>query len=169
MGRRTRLRLDGPVSADWLVTRALARHFGRICTSSHSACLLLRRAADFAAVRNTSNLIAGIHASLATMASRSPGQDVIPTSEAASKPARAQILKSIAPEALISFIDGRSYKTLKRHLTKHGFTPDTYRERFGLPAGYPMVSSAYASRRSDLAKEHKFGIRAGRGAKHRVK
>lgn len=115
------------------------------------------------------NLIAGIHASLATMASRSPGQDVIPTSEPASKPARAQILKSIAPEALISFIDGRSYKTLKRHLTKHGFTPDTYRERFGLPAGYPMVSSAYASRRSDLAKEHKFGIRAGRGAKHRVK
>lgn len=115
------------------------------------------------------NLIAAIHASLATMASRGAGQDVTQTSEIAPKPARAQIQKSITPEALISFIDGKPYKTLKRHLTAHGLTPDSYCERFSLPADYPMVSSAYASRRSSLAKEHKFGVVAGRGTKHRVK
>lgn len=32
----------------------------------------------------------------------------------------AQIRKSITPDALISFIDGKPYKTLKRHLGVHG-------------------------------------------------
>ncbi|MCJ2023960.1 MucR family transcriptional regulator [Methylobacterium sp. J-067] len=116
-------------------------------------------------------VIASIHTSLAAMASRASSSEVMPTSEPtpALKPSRNQIQKSITPEALISFIDGKPYKTLKRHLTAHGFTPDSYCERFGLPGDYPMVSTAYASRRSDLAKEHQFGVVRGRGAKHRVK
>ena len=61
----------------------------------------------------------------------------------------------------MSFLDGQIYKTLKRHLTKHGYTPDSYRARFGLPADYPMVAPSYAQRRSVLAKELGFG-RAGR-------
>lgn len=73
----------------------------------------------------------------------------------------SQIRQSIQPAGLVSFLDGRTYKTLKRHLTKHGFTPDSYRARFGLPADYPMVAPSYAQRRSVLAKELGFG-RAGK-------
>lgn len=112
-------------------------------------------------------LIATIHASLALMGSQP--QASASASEPKPKLTADQIRKSITPDALISFIDGIPYKTLKRHLTAHGLTPDSYCERFGLPADYPMVSSAYASRRSALAKEHKFGVVAGRGTKHRVK
>jgi predicted transcriptional regulator len=52
----------------------------------------------------------------------------------------------------ISFIDGKSYKTLKRHLTKHGLDPQSYRERYGLPADYPTTSANYSAQRSALAK-----------------
>jgi predicted transcriptional regulator len=62
-----------------------------------------------------------------------------------------QIRKSITPGALISFIDGKPYKTLKRHLTKHGLTIEEYRERFGLPRDYPSTAASYSEQRSKLA------------------
>ena len=68
------------------------------------------------------------------------------------KPSAYQVRKSISEGGLVSFIDGRAYKTLKRHLGTHGMTPDEYRSRFGLPASYPMVAPAYAAKRSELAK-----------------
>ena len=64
----------------------------------------------------------------------------------------AQIRKSVQPDGLISFIDGRTYKTLKRHLTSHGLTPQHYCEQFGLPSDYPMVALSYSEKRSSLAK-----------------
>ena len=64
----------------------------------------------------------------------------------------AEIKRSITPDALISFIDGKPYKTLKRHLTGHGLDPQSYRLRYGLPADYPMVATNYAAQRSELAK-----------------
>ncbi len=54
-------------------------------------------------------------------------------------------------------MDGKPYKTLTRHLTKHGLTPDTYRQKFGLPADYPMTCSAYSEQRSQLAKSSGLG------------
>src|SRR5689334_6748485 len=39
----------------------------------------------------------------------------------------AQIRKSITPEALISFEDGRPYTMLKRHLRTFGLTVEEYR------------------------------------------
>ncbi|MDP4005696.1 MucR family transcriptional regulator [Methylobacterium sp. NEAU K] len=74
-----------------------------------------------------------------------------------SGPSAAQIEASIGQEGLISFIDGRSYKTLKRHLTAHGLTPERYRARYGLPADYPMVAPSYAARRSQIAKAIQLG------------
>lgn len=68
------------------------------------------------------------------------------------KPSAYQVRQSLSEEGLISFIDGRTYKTLKRHLGTHGMTPEEYRKRFGLPASYPMVAPAYAAKRSELAK-----------------
>ena len=52
----------------------------------------------------------------------------------------------------MSFIDGRTYKTLKRHLASHGLDPQGYRDRYGLPQDYPMVAPSYSERRSELAQ-----------------
>ena len=91
-------------------------------------------------------LIADIHAALVRLASGVPADA---PSEAVTP---AEIRKSIRPDALISFIDGQPYQTLKRHLAAHGLTPDSYRARFGLPADYPTTSPAYSAKRSMLAK-----------------
>lgn len=64
----------------------------------------------------------------------------------------SQIRRSITPDALISFIDGRPYKTLKRHLAAHGLDIEGYRRRYGLPADYPTVAANYSAERAALAK-----------------
>jgi predicted transcriptional regulator len=81
--------------------------------------------------------------------------------ETQAKPAltRAQIRKSITPDALISFEDGKPYKTLRRHLATRGLTPAQYREKWGLPSDYPMVSANYSEARSTLAKALGLGQR----------
>jgi predicted transcriptional regulator len=94
-------------------------------------------------------LIQGIHAALVGLANGAV--QAAPEAEI-EKPSAAQIRKSVTPEGIVSFLDGRSYKTLKRHLSTQGLSPETYRSRFGLPADYPMVAPEYAKRRSDLAK-----------------
>lgn len=76
----------------------------------------------------------------------------------------AQIRKSIKPDALISFIDGKPYKTLKRHLSANGITFDEYRERFGLPRDYPSVAASYSETRSALAKSLGLGQRRRKAA-----
>lgn len=73
----------------------------------------------------------------------------------------AQIRKSVTPDALISFEDGRSYKTLRRHLAVKGLTPEQYREKWGLPADYPIVAPSYSAQRSQLAKQLGLGNRSG--------
>jgi predicted transcriptional regulator len=94
-------------------------------------------------------LIRTVHAALAALAS---GASSAPATEEVEKATPSQIRKSITPDALISFIDGKPYKILKRHLGKHGLDPYSYRARFGLPADYPMVAANYAAQRSELAR-----------------
>lgn len=67
-------------------------------------------------------------------------------------PSSVQIRQSVQRDGIVSFIDGRSYKTLKRHLSAHGLHPQSYRERYGLPANYPMVAPGYAAKRSQIAR-----------------
>jgi predicted transcriptional regulator len=62
------------------------------------------------------------------------------------------IRKSITPGFLICLEDGRKLKTLRRHLTNLGMTPDQYRTKWSLPKDYPMVAPEYAATRSALAK-----------------
>ncbi|RYD59954.1 MAG: transcriptional regulator [Sphingomonadales bacterium] len=64
-------------------------------------------------------------------------------------------------EHLISMVDGKPYKTLKRHLSTHGLTPAAYRERYGLKADYPMVAENYAEMRRGLAKKIGLGRKPG--------
>ena len=71
--------------------------------------------------------------------------------------------KSLAnPDFIISMIDGKPYKTLRRHLSRHGLTPDQYRERFGLKSDYPMVSETYSTARREMAKKIGLGRKGGR-------
>lgn len=63
------------------------------------------------------------------------------------------IRNSIGPNGIVSFIDGKTYQVLKRHLRVNGLDPDAYRERFGLPASYPMVAPGFSQRRSKFAKD----------------
>ena len=75
------------------------------------------------------------------------------TTEAEHVPA-VSVRKSLAFEDhLISLIDGKPYKTLRRHLSRHGLTPEDYRQRYGLKPDYPMVAPAYAETRRDLANK----------------
>ncbi|MGY2052882.1 MucR family transcriptional regulator [Methylobacterium sp. JK268] len=62
------------------------------------------------------------------------------------------IRKTVTPDAIISLEDGKPYKSLKRHLSGRGLTPEQYREKWGLPPDYPMVAATYAAQRSELAK-----------------
>src|SRR4051794_23006117 len=73
-------------------------------------------------------LISNVHAALNGLASAT---SQAAAAEEVEKATPAQIRKSITPNALISFIDGKPYWTLKRHLASHGFDPHTYRTRFG--------------------------------------
>ena len=73
------------------------------------------------------------------------------------KPA-VSIRKSVTPDYLICLEDGRKLKMLKRHLrTTYDMSPQDYREKWGLPADYPMVAPNYAARRSEFAKQIGFG------------
>ena len=60
--------------------------------------------------------------------------------------------QSIRPDGLVSFEDGRTYKSLKRHLTVRGLTPAQYRQKWGLPPDYPMVAASYSAARAELAR-----------------
>ncbi|MCJ2019559.1 MucR family transcriptional regulator [Methylobacterium sp. E-065] len=102
-------------------------------------------------------LIASMHAALAGL-----GTPVAPAAESATKLTPGQIRKSITHDALISFEDGKPYKTLKRHLTKLRLSPEAYREKWGLPRDYPIVTASYSEIRSTLAKS------IGLGSQHRT-
>ena len=106
-------------------------------------------------------LIASIHDVLAKVAS---GPSVA-AEVSATKATPAQIRKSIGPDALISFLDGKPYKTLRRHLTTNGLDENAYRDRFGLPRDYPMTAAAYSAHRSEIAKTLGLGGRPGRRTK----
>lgn len=97
------------------------------------------------AVGDVPTLIRNIHSSLKDLDTpTSP-----PTLEAT--PA-VSMRKSIAnPEFIISMIDGKKYKMLTRHLSMHGYTPESYRETFGLPKDYPMTAPAYSVKRRQIA------------------
>jgi predicted transcriptional regulator len=91
-------------------------------------------------------LISSVYASITGLGSPAA------TPEAAKPVPPVSIKKSITPDYLISLEDGRRYKSLKRHLAKHGLTPTEYRTKWGLPQDYPMVAPNYSAQRSEMAK-----------------
>lgn len=78
------------------------------------------------------------------------------------KPA-VPVKKSVFPDYIVCLEDGKKLKMLKRHLkTAYNMSPEEYRERWGLPADYPMVAPNYARHRSHLAKQIGLGTRRRR-------
>jgi predicted transcriptional regulator len=91
-------------------------------------------------------LIAQVYGALNDLSAEPKAPEAAPLTPAVS------IRKSITPDFLISLEDGKQYKSLKRHLSTRGMTPDEYRAKWGLPRDYPMVAAAYSAQRSQLAK-----------------
>jgi len=101
-------------------------------------------------------LIAEVHAALRTLQSN---ETPAPVEEL--KPA-VPVRKSVAPDYIICLEDGKKFKSLKRHLRTHyNLSPEEYREKWGLPADYPMVAPSYSATRSKLAKDNGLGRKAG--------
>ncbi|PSC06680.1 transcriptional regulator [Alsobacter soli] len=97
-------------------------------------------------------LIGSVHNALASV-SGAPVEE--PVEEL--RPA-VPIKKSVTPDYIVCLEDGKTFKSLKRHLsTKYGMTPAEYRARWGLPSDYPMVAPNYAASRSQLAKSMGLG------------
>ena len=66
---------------------------------------------------------------------------------------------------LVSLENGKKYRSLKKHLTGAGLTPDQYRAKWGLPDIYPMNSVGYSLMRRDMA----LAAGLGKGKKGKAK
>lgn len=109
-------------------------------------------------VGELSGLILDVHSALSHTSSPSP----VATVTEKQKPA-VSVRRSVQDEQITCLECGGSFKSLKRHLaTHHDLTPETYRDKWELPADYPMVAPAYAEARSRLAKEMGLGQRRRR-------
>lgn len=97
-------------------------------------------------------LIGQVHAALVRV---SEGQ--APSISVPAKPA-VPVKKSLTAEYIVCLEDGKKFKSLKRHLrTQYNMTPEQYRDKWGLPADYPMVAPNYTVTRSQLAKKMGLG------------
>ena len=109
------------------------------------------------AVDQIPSLIREVHQALAGLGSE----------DQASLTPAVPIKKSVRKATIVCLECGQSGKMLKRHLsTAHGLGVNEYRERWKLPADYPLVAPNYAAARSELAKKIGLGrMRRKRGRK----
>ena len=108
-------------------------------------------------------LIQAVHTSIKRLAEGS--ESTTPQVEA--KAPAVSIRKSVTPDYLICLDDGKRFRSLRRHLTTLGMTPEQYREKWRLPADYPMVAPNYAAQRSAMAKSMGLGQTRGRAGAHK--
>ncbi len=135
--------------------------------------VLLEMTADIASAYLGNNAVAvsDVPAIISTIynALAGIGSGVVTLVAAETQKPAVSVKKSITPDFLISLEDGKSYKSLKRHLrTKYNMSPEDYRAKWGLPKDYPMVAPNYSASRSALAKSMGLG-NSGRGAKSAAK
>jgi predicted transcriptional regulator len=102
-------------------------------------------------------LIGEVYRSLAAATNATPEP---PKEEAVELKPAISVRKSVNPDYIVCLEDGKKFKSLKRHLRTHyNLSPEQYREKWGLPADYPMVAPSYAKARSSLAKQMGLGQR----------
>ncbi|MEA3014303.1 MAG: hypothetical protein QOD42_2848 [Sphingomonadales bacterium] len=107
-------------------------------------------ASNHVATGDVAGLIVKVHGALSRL-------DAVAEAPQPDKPVPAvSVRASIKPDYLVSLIDGKRYKALRRHLSTHGYTPESYREA-DLPRDYPMVSANYSALRRALARKNGLG------------
>lgn len=106
-------------------------------------------------VEDVPTLISNVYGALSGL-----GQEA-PAAEPAPEPA-VSVRASVKPDYIVCLEDGKKLKMLKRHLMTHyNLTPEQYRQRWNLPADYPMVAPNYAQKRRELAKKIGLGRKPG--------
>jgi len=114
--------------------------------------------------QDLAGLIQSTHAALKNIDSPEP-----PAPEEPEHKPAVSLRKSLGSKShIISMVDGKPYQTLKRHLSKHGLTPDQYRERYGLPKTYPMVAPAYSESRRAIAEKLGLGRKVQGAQKSKI-
>jgi predicted transcriptional regulator len=99
-----------------------------------------------------------LKSTLAILNGSAPTEAEPPVTVPTEKPlAKVSVKKSITPDYLICLDDGKQFKSLKRHLSQLGMTPEEYRTKWSLPPDYPMVAPNYSASRSALSKAAGFG------------
>jgi len=111
-----------------------------------------------ATAEDVPTFLKSIHATIGELSSGGPAQ------AEPDYPPAVPVRSSVKPDYIISLIDGRKLKSLKRHLSTHGLTPAEYRERYGLKPDYPMVAPNYSAQRRQVAQRLGLG-RKGRDAR----
>ena len=130
-------------------------------TTSVVAAYLRRNALPGAQINEVINAVYRSLKSLDVVAVEGAGGD-------APRPA-VPIRKSVFPDYLVCLEDGKKLKMLKRHLSSsYHMTPEQYRQKWGLPADYPMVAPNYAEQRSAFAKKIGLGHAGGRSSAPRA-
>jgi predicted transcriptional regulator len=112
-----------------------------------------------AAAEDVPTFLQSMHSAVTNLATPQASPETAPATEYT--PAVTPRRSLASPDHIISLIDGKPYKTLKRHLSGHGLTPAEYRERYGLKSDYPMVAATYAEMRRGLAKKIGLGRKPG--------
>lgn len=65
---------------------------------------------------------------------------------------------SVTPDYIVCLEDGKRFKMLKGHLrSAYDMSPEEYREKWGLPADYPMVAPKYREKRVRMALDMGLG------------
>ena len=131
-------------------------------TSPKNSDMLIELTADVVAAYVSNNpvpvadlpsLIADVHSALGRVGGGAVEQPQADKQKPAVNPKR-----SVHDDYIVCLEDGKKFKSLKRHLMTHyNMTPDQYREKGGLDAGYPMVAPSYAAARSQLARKMGLG------------
>src|SRR5262247_4272701 len=107
------------------------------------------------AVNDLPQLIQNVHGALSVLSGAGSAAEAKPEP-------KVPIRSSVKPDFIVCLEDGKKLKMLKRHLMTHyNLTPEQYRQRWSLPADYPMVAPTYAEKRRDLAKKIGLGRKPG--------
>jgi len=126
-------------------------------TVDHETFVSLTAEIVSAHVRNNSVALCDVPVLIQTVLTALQGLGATPEIQPEKLKGAVSVRASIKPDFLISMIDGKPYKMLRRHITRNGFTADSYREAYGLPKDYPMVAANYSERRRALAHTNGLG------------
>jgi predicted transcriptional regulator len=103
------------------------------------------------------SLITGVYKSLmsrsiaAATAESPPQEPQVPA---------VSIRSSVKPDHIICLEDGKRLTMLRPYIMRHfGLTPQAYRQKWKLPADYPMTAPDYIEKRRRIAMEIGLGVR----------